>query len=876
LNRAFLWLALSGSVVCISSPAPAAANVPISSVPGSLPRTVVPLVYDINVVPDMASMKIHGNETVTLRVTKPTNEIVVNALQTTVSSARLDGQAARSVKVGAQTLAMTFPRTAGAGTHKLAIAYTATLQKSAQGLFVQKYTDQQTGKPTQMLGSQMEATDARRLFPSWDEPIFRARFHLTATVPAAWTAVSNMPIERSISVTPNSKRVTFATTPSMPTYLVVLCAGDFDTLSGSAGATKLHVYGTRGTGPELTYALASLERLVPFFETYYGEKFPLPKLDLISIPQFFGGAMENWGGMAFTENTVVYNSALQSPDQQRQIFDIIAHETSHQWNGDLVTMAWWDSLWLNEGFATWMETKSTADLNPSWNWWLGFDESTNGSLVADARRNTTKIQIPVHNETEANTIFDPEIAYQKSGAFLRMMEAYLGPQTFRSGLHDYFVANAFGNSVPSDLWSALSHASHQNVEALSNAWINQPGFPLVTVSSACASGKRTLNLSQHRYTSFADDSQTRWAIPLNIEDGSGATVPVLFDKRTDTIAGGSCDAPLIVNGDDLGYYRVAYGAPDQTLQQRNFKSLSVPDRISLLDDSWQFASDGKSQLDDYLAYVKSDAGDGDPHVGTNAQRHFADMFAYEYGKPGEAAFKTWGAAYLKPLLAALGGWDGPTTDVAVTNLRLQLIGDLAEVEDKDTIAEAQRRYAAFEKDPNSLKPPLKDTVIGIVGRYADAATYQKLIAAGMSAQNPIEMQNYFQAAFSAKDPALAQRSLQASLSLPPQFSSFAPFIVYIVGQDHPEMAWAFLQKNNAKLFSSLSEFDRIPYITIIAGSFWRGVPADQIEQYIKANVPAAASAQIAKTMEDVHLQLEHRDRLVPQIDAFVKTQSALR
>ena len=845
---------------------------PIDAVPGALPRTVVPLLYDINVVPDMKSMKIHGSETVTLRVMKPTNDIVVNALQTTLSSARLDGQATRSITTGAQTLTMHFPRSVTVGTHRLSVAYTATVQTSPQGLFVQKYTDQQTRKPTQMLGTQMESTDARRMFPSWDEPIFRARFHLTATVPAGWTAVSNMPIERSTSITPNTKRVSFATTPSMPTYLVVFCAGDFDTLTGSAGATKVHVYGTRGTGPELTYALASLERLVPYFEKYYGVKFPLPKLDLISIPQFFGGAMENWGGMTFTESTVVYNPALQSPDQQRRIFDIIAHETSHQWNGDLVTMAWWDSLWLNEGFATWMETKSTADLNPSWNWWLGFDDATNGSLVADARRNTTKIQVPVHNETEANTIFDPEIAYQKAGAFLRMMEAYLGPTTFQSGLHDYFVANAYSNSVPADLWSALSHASHQNVAALAGRWINQPGFPLLTVASSCAGGKRMLSLSQHRYTSFADNGATLWAIPLNIEDGSGKTLPVLFDKPTDTVAGGSCDAPLIVNGDDLGYYRVAYGAPDQALQQRNFKSLGVADRMSLLDDSWQFAVDGKSQLSDYLAYVKSDAGDTDPHVGTTVLDHFGSMLAYEYGQPGEAAFKTWGATYLRPLLMALGGWDAPTTDVEATNLRLNVIGDLAAVGDKDTIAEADRRYAAFQKDPNSLKPPLKDTVIAIVGRYADAATYGRLVAAGTSSHNPIEMQNYFQAAFAAKNPDLAQRSLQASLSLPPQFSSFAPFIVYIVGQDHPDMAWAFLQKNNAKLFGGLSEFDRIPYITIIAGSFWRGVPADAIDQYMKANVPPAASAQIAKSMEDVHLQLDHRTRLLPQIDAFVKAR----
>ena len=267
-------------------------------------------------------------------------------------------------------------------------------------------------------------------------------------------------------------------------------------------------------------------------------KYPIPKLDLITVPQFFGGAMENWGGMTFTESTVVYDPKLQTPSQQRRIFDIIAHETSHQWNGDEVTMGWWDSLWLNEGFATWMEAKSTAELNPTWNWWLGFDSATNGSLVADARLNTTKVQVPVRNETEANTIFDPEIAYQKAGAFLRMMEAYLGPETFRAGLHRYFVANSFNSSVPQDLWRALSNASHQDVAAIADSWINQPGFPVVTVTATCDGGKRSLALAQHRYASFDDHSTTVWSIPLNVETGDGKTTPVLFDKPSATIPGG--------------------------------------------------------------------------------------------------------------------------------------------------------------------------------------------------------------------------------------------------------------------------------------------------------------------------------------------------
>jgi aminopeptidase N len=850
------------------------AHATIDSVPGALPKSIAPVLYDIDIVPDLKSMKIHGRENVSIDVLRATNAVVVNALQTTVSTASVDGVAATSVKTGAQTLTMTFPRALKPGMHHLAIAYTATVQTSPQGLFIQKYTEQATGKQTELEGTQFESTDARRFFPDWDEPIFRAKFRLTATLPRAWTAVSNMPIVATVPAAADQKRVTFATSPSMPSYLLVFCAGNFDSLAGAAGATKINVYGTRGTGAELTYARDSLERLVPYFEDYYGVKYPLPKLDLISIPQFFGGAMENWGGMTFTESSVVYDPNLQTAREQRDIFDIIAHETSHQWNGDLVTMGWWDSLWLNEGFATWMEAKSTADLNPTWNWWLGFDAATNGSLVADARLNTTKVGVPVHNETEANTVFDPEIAYQKAGAFLRMMEAYLGPETFRQGLHSYFVANSFASSTPADLWSALSAASHQDVATIAHSWIDEPGFPLVTVAATCSGSVRTLQLSQHRYANFHDTGTTLWSIPLELQTGDGKTTPFLFNTASASVPGGSCADPLVVDGDDLGYYRVAYDDAQRALQQQHFSSLPVADRLSLLDDSWTFAVDGNAQLSDYLAYVKSDAGDGDVHVAGSILGKLALMEQFEFGNPGEVAFKATEVAYLRPLLTTLGGWDGPTADVETTALRSQVLRALAGAGDADTIAEARKRYAAGKADPATLKPPLKDDVLAIVGRNADAQTYEELTRTGLSSHNPIETQTYLRSAFSAKDDALAQKSLAASLSLPPQYSSFAPIIVAIVGQDHPATAWDFLKKNDAKLFAGLSEFDRIPYVTGISQSFWRGVPAGDIASYMKASVPADASAEVAKANENVNLLLAERARLLPQIDAYAAPPAA--
>ncbi len=684
--RSIAAAALASAAIAVSA-APAAARVSPSQAPGPLPKTVIPLRYDIHVAPNAATMKIAGEERITVRVLTPVRHIVLNQLQSTIASATLDGEPVESAAVSdkMQTATFTFAKPAAAGVHTLALRYTATVQSTSQGLFVQKYLDAQ-GKPAQMIGTQMEATDARRMFPSFDEPVFRAVFQLTADVPAAWTAVSNMPVERTVESSGALKRVRFAPTPSMPTYLVVLCAGDFDVLSGSANGTAVHVYGVKGKGPELHFALASLERLIPYFEGYYGIKFPLPKLDLIAIPGFFGGAMENWGGMTFSEDTVVYNPKLQSPLTQRNVFDIIAHETSHQWNGDLVTMAWWDGLWLNEGFATWMENKSTAALNPAWKWTYGFDESNDGTMVSDARRTTHPVQMPVHNEIEANEVFD-ELSYQKAGAFLRMMETYIGPGTFQKGLHRYFVSNAYGNTVPSDLWSSLSAVSHTNVAGISNAWINKPGFPVVDVRAVCSNGKRSLHLKQQRYTSDGSPSgSTVWAIPLNVEAAPGHFTPYLFDARSAAIPGGSCHSPLVLNGNDIGYFRVSYDTASQRLQQRFLRALSVPDRLVLLDNAWAFAEDGKAKLEDFLAYMKADTGDTDPHVADAMINDLGSMEDYEYGKPGEAAYKRYGIAFLKPLLGALGGWDGPRNDPERNALRGRILSALAEAGDEDTMS----------------------------------------------------------------------------------------------------------------------------------------------------------------------------------------------
>src|SRR5471030_365324 len=402
--------------LAIASPAAAEAPFNFNSTPGRLSKTVVPTDYTMSIVPNVKAHTLTGSETVVLKVTKPTRTIVFNTLDMTISSARLDGKAARvRTDNKAQLSTVTLASPAGVGTHTLALVYAGKIQRSAEGLFYQPYRTPD-GKTKEMLGTQMESTDARRMFPGWDEPAFRSTFKLTVTLPADYAAVSNTPIESAVTKGA-LKTTTFARTPKMASYLVVLCAGNLESISDSQDGVKISVWTTEGKKEHGRYALESAKKILAYYDNYVGIKFPLPKLDLIAIPGGFGGAMENWGGITFNEQILLFDPATASIGQKQDVFSVEAHEMAHQWFGDLVTMAWWDNLWLNEGFASWMGTKSTDHFNPSWHAWQGALEEKSQAMNSDARLTTHPIQQKIDNETQAAAAFD-EITYLKGQSFL--------------------------------------------------------------------------------------------------------------------------------------------------------------------------------------------------------------------------------------------------------------------------------------------------------------------------------------------------------------------------------------------------------------------------------------------------------------------------
>ncbi len=892
MNKVRIFIAFSSMVGLIvtlrfSAASASTANYAvIDAAYGELPKNVVPTSYVIDVAPNPKTMKIAGHETVSIVVRSATNRIVLNALQISFKKVLLDGKRVNvTVNTTKQQATISSPATIAAGRHTLDIAYTATLQSSGQGLFKQPYHDV-NGKPAFMYGTQLEATDARRLFPGWDEPVYRSTYRMSFVVPKDWTAVSNTPVVSASSVSPELKRVSFAPTPRMQSYLVVLCAGDFEKISDEVDGVRLSVYTTRGKAGEAKYALSVMKDLMPYYDAYYGVHFPIGKLDSIAIPGGFPGAMENWGGITYDETWILFNPEVQPESDKEHIFNWIAHEESHQWNGDLTSFAWWDDVWLAEGFATWMQTKASDHFHPEWNMYLRIVSDRNGdaddvddAMGDDAQVTAHPMYTPIHNETEAAAIFDSE-SYTKAAAVFRMLEQFVGPANFQAALQHYYRTHSYTSFNAKDLWADMGAQSHTDVAALVKSWIYEPGFPLVTATASCAGGKRTVTLTQRRYLSDTTlpTGSTVWSVPLNVQtDAIGkATNPMLFDKPFMMIDGGSCDTPLVINGNDVGFYRTQYDDATRAQQQASFLKLAPADRLSLLLDAQSFAAAGHAKIDDYLAYAKADAGDTDPLVVQAVINEYNSFLDLEKDKPGEAAVKRFVLSQVKPMLASFGGWDGSGMNDDQLYARNAILDLLARCGDAETLAEGKARFAKLVADPRAFSPLNKTAVLGVAGIAADSTIHKQLLAMALVQRNPPEQRRELFDVFRASDPTLAEKNLRLALQLPPEYASYAPYMVVFVAYycPQPQIAWKFLNDNFDKLFPSQTTFGIVSTITDVGQQFATLVPAGEIATFFKAHVPADGAPEVKRAMDVVNTQQAMQERLLPQIDAYIASQTA--
>ena len=789
-----LYLLLAAMAPLVSG---AEAPFSFDSAPGRLPKDVMPTDYDIAIVPNVEKRTFAGTEIVTLQIRSATTRIVFNTLDLRIRDVKLDGKPVRSITTDndSQLTTLTLAGPATEGTHKLVVAYDGVIQTRPQGLFVQPYSDA-SGHQQVILTTQMEATDARRVFPCWDEPAFRATFQLTATIPSAWASISNMPIaqrqQRGKLLT-----VKFQRSPRMPTYLVDFNAGDFGQVSAEHDGVKFGVWAVRGHEHEGATSLTNAQQILSDYNDYFGARFPLPKLDSIAIPGGFAGAMENWGAITYNSEALLLSKG-SSLDDRQNVYSIQAHEMAHQWNGDLVTMGWWDDLWLNESFASWRAAKETDLRNPSWKWWEGQDVDKEMAMHADAQSSSHPIQQHVVDEQQAASAFDPVITYSKGQAVLRMFENYLGPDMFRDGVRRYIKARAFSNATTADLWQALSEASHQDFDAIAAGWTEQAGFPVVSVASHCeADGARTITLAQQRFLllpagdNAVPESAPHWSIPLKIRSGSQSVArSVLLTRNGQTETAGYCKEPLSVNADAIGFFRAEYDPPTLSANTHSFATLPGGDRIALLDDQWALVEARRAELPTYLALASAMGDDLD----VRAWEQIADALGtIEYGERGTAghdAFATYARSILKPVADHLGWAAGPDETSALQTLRRTLLQDLGAWGDRDVISEARKRFAAFARDRSAISPDDQSMVLDIVGLYADESTFEQLHDLARQSKDSSELTRLYLALAHARDPKLAAKAAQIALSneLPPQQTILPVRMVATLANAQPKLA----------------------------------------------------------------------------------------
>ncbi|MYN20955.1 M1 family peptidase [Rugamonas sp. FT107W] len=848
-----------------------------ATTPGRLPKNVVPLEYTIALTPDAASHTVAGTESIVLDFKAASAVIQFNSLNQKLSKVLLDGKPVRSVVSDdkAQLTTIKLARPAGPGRHTLSFAYAGKIEKEPRGLFLQEYVTP-AGARDAMLTTQFEATDARRMFPCWDEPAFRAVFKLSVTVPAKWAVYSNMPeSERSVKGALATTR--FAPTPKMPTYLVEFSGGDLAHIAAESGGTQFRVVAVRGQEQGGQQALANAQQILADYNDYFGVRYPLPKLDSIAVPGGFSGAMENWGAITYNDQALLITPSSTMGNRQG-VYSTQAHEMAHQWFGDLVTMGWWDELWLNESFASWMAARQTDLRNPSWRWWEHQDATKEDAMGADARATSHAIVQHVTNELQASSAFDPAITYSKGQAVLRMLEAHMGADNFRSGIRSYMKTHAYSNTLSGDLWQALDGAGAGQVSGIARAWTSQPGFPLVSVTASCdAAGERTIALTQQRFLlQGLGGGKGHWPVPLQVRSGTGAPKPVLFDGDRQSVPAGRCDEALSINAGALGYFRTAYD--DATLARitQSFASVPEADRIALLDDQWALVAAGAQPLASYLALASAMGDTANQRAWEQITGALDTIETAERGTAGHAAFAAYARSIVKPLSVKLG-WDARADESpGMQKLRRSLLADLGGWGDPDVLAEARKRFAAFAADRAAISADDQLMVLAIVARHATAAEFEQLHAIAKSARNETELRRYYTALMQVRDPALAEKAAAIALSdeIPKQADMARIGLVGVLGGEHPQLSWSVFTQNSERLIAPHQPFGPMILAQYTPEMFWRALPPEQLEAWIKGKVPADLLPNLARGMEVARFKLAEKAMLVKATDAYLAGKQA--
>jgi aminopeptidase N len=849
----------------------------LTAIPASaqrLPTTVTPDHYDLAFVVDLARERFDGAETIRVKVAEPTSKIVLHAIEIEFREVTIGtGSAAQTAKVtlddASQTATLTVPKPIDRGQTDIRIRYGGILNSQLRGFYISK-------TPLRKYAvTQFEATDARRAFPSFDEPAFKATFAVTLTIDRGDTAISNgKPLSDTPGPTPTQHTIKFATTPKMSPYLVAMTVGDFNCLDGASEGVPIRICATPDKRDLGRIALESAQRILTFFNGYYKVKYPFGKLDVVAVPDFAAGAMENTAAIFYRETDLLADSRSASVDTRKKIWSILAHEIAHQWFGDLVTMQWWDDIWLNEGFATWMQNKPLAAAHPEWN--IDVDEAADNqtALALDSLKSTRPVHSAVQTPAQIDEAFDA-IAYQKGAAVLRMLESYVGAETFRNGVNAYIEAHAYKNATSEDFSKALAASSGKPVERILPSFVNQPGVPLLTVSIACASGQTAVTLKQQRF--FLDPAESapgRWQIPVCMRTPSqqSPTCELLTEEARTIDIPGACAPWVFANAGADGYYRTAYSSEMlRAMAPRLGADLTAAERLSLLDDEWAMVRTSRHDIGDYLTLV---TGLGREHASGVLEAVANRLgFVRDYLTAAETRTRLEASvrSLLRPLFDEVGFSSSSSEGDDRRALRAAVIAALGTIADDPEVITLARNAVDRSLAGNvAIEPTMAAAVIETASRHGDAKLFDALLAAAERATDPDWHYRYLYALGNFRDPALIDRGLKLALADKLRSQDTAIYLAqFFANPAARDRAFAFVADNWAALEPKVSIFGGDSSLIRSMANFCDAESRDRVQAFFTEHKLPAAARTLDQTLERINNCLALRDKQAPKVAAWL-------
>lgn len=780
-----------------------------------LPTTVVPDRYEITLSPDLKNFTFAGEETIHITVNEPTTTITVNAAELEIQQASITNEKGTAISSTwtldkeSERLICTFAEEIKPGLWMFNIKFTGILNDKLHGFYRSKYKDTQ-GREKTLATTQFEATDARRAFPCWDEPEHKAIFSIKLVIDKDLTAISNASVLAENELANGKKEVVFADTIRMSTYLVAFIVGEFEgTEPTVADGTILRIWSIPGKQHLTKFAQECGAAALAFFSDYYGIHYPGDKMDLIAIPDFASGAMENLGAITFRENALLVDEKTATHAELERIADVVAHEIAHMWFGDLVTMKWWNGLWLNEAFATFMEMLAVDAWKPQWKRWETFGVSRAVAYAVDGLKSTRSIEFPVKHPDEASGMFDV-LTYEKGASVLRMLEQYLGDKEFRNGIRVYLNKHKYNNAETTDLWDAIEESTKQPVRQLMDSWIFHGGFPLVSVRLDKTG--TSITLSQERFLYLADGtlSNQLFHIPIMLRAQTQKGIVrkrVLMTEQTMKVDFNEKINWLVANDGAHGFYRVRYDTDLlKNLTAKIFENLSAIERFNLVGDTWASTMAGHATLSEFLQLAELFLDETDKNVWTI----LVGSLAY-INKTIEPSVRPQLQRSVRRLLGSIKnrlGWQPrPQEDELTKQLRGMILGALGTLgDDADTQKQARDLYKSYKTGGNSVDPNVVPALVNILAHAGDTATYDDFFKEFKDAKTPQDEQRYLFSLAAFRDTSLIKRTLENAINGQVR-SQNAPYLVQSLLHNVTarELAWNFLKENWEKMIELFPE-----------------------------------------------------------------------